>query len=321
MNKLFITGIALAAATTSAMAAELPFPAPAPVYGVVAPPPILRFSWTGCYLGGHFGGSFVDNRFSGPFVDLALPDTTVPGVPGAPNPRTFAISEASIDQNTTGFLIGGQIGCNLQFARRWVIGAEFDASWASQQGNRTTTETESQTFLGTGQASTITTAVSSTGMVTSRTDFIPTLTARVGYTFGNFGQGLIYAKGGAAWARDTFQFTGQVLTTGCGTALLITPAPPQPPFFTCLITNPTIVQSFNFGASETRVGWTLGAGLEWAMFGNWSVKLEYDYLDLGSRTLTLTDSVLPAVSPSISVRINEVKFGINYRFGDPLPVL
>src|SRR5215468_9641006 len=70
---------------------------------------------------------------------------------------------------------------------------------------------------------------------------------------------------------------------------------------------------------ETRVGWTVGAGVEWAVWDNWSVKLEYDYLDFGSRTVTFNDPLLGANNISISRRISEVKLGVNYRFGSPLP--
>ena len=41
-------------------------------------------------------------------------------------------------------------------------------------------------------------------------------------------------------------------------------------------------------ASETRLGWTIGAGLEWAYIPNWSLKLEYGYLDLGSRSVSFS---------------------------------
>jgi outer membrane immunogenic protein len=293
MKNFFVTEIAVAALVTApAMAADLPINAPQ--YGIAAPPPLVAFSWTGCYLGGHFGGGFVNKKLSG-----AIPF-------GAPT--FFTITNNSIDLDSTSLLIGGQVGCNLQFTRRWVIGAEFDASWANKQGSRDSPQSASATLIGTGT----TTTVSSAGVITPTTDYISTATARLGYTFGHFGQGMIYAKGGAAWARDKNQFAGQVSTTAC---TLLSPAPPP---FTCAGTT-TVVTRFNFGASETRVGWTLGAGLEWAMFGNWSTKFEYDYLDLGGRTVTFNDPILPAASTSISVRISEVKFGVSYRFGDPLP--
>ena len=121
MKKLFVAGVGVAAlVAVPAIAADIPPNAPpyAPLY---APPPIRALNWTGCYLGGHIGGSFIDKKFNGPFVDAAVPSTF-----GAPT--SFAISDSSADLGSTGFLGGGQVGCNLQFAPNWVIGVEADAS-------------------------------------------------------------------------------------------------------------------------------------------------------------------------------------------------
>ncbi|HMF24487.1 MAG TPA: outer membrane beta-barrel protein, partial [Pseudolabrys sp.] len=148
----------------------------------------------------------------------------------------------------------------------WVIGIEADASWANPQGGGASQQTESATLIGALPG--ITSTVSSTGFASSRTDFIATATGRLGYTFGRLGEGMVYAKGGAAWARDKYQFNGQVSTSACGLVQIV-PLPPQ-----CVLTNPTIVTPFNFSASETRIGWTVGAGVEWAFWDNWSVKLE-----------------------------------------------
>ena len=117
---------------------------------------------------------------------------------------------------------------------------------------------------------------------------------------------MVYAKGGAAWAHDTYQFNGQVDRR-------------LREIVARSVRNATIVTPFNFGASETRVGWTVGAGVEWAVWDNWSVKLEYDYLDFGSRTVTFNDPVFGAATINVSQRISEVKLGVNYRFGSPLP--
>jgi outer membrane immunogenic protein len=304
VRKLFVAGVAVAALSAApAMAGDLPINAPLypPLYRA---PPIIALSWTGCYLGGHIGGSFVDKKF-GQFVDTAVPSTF-----GAPT--SFAISDPSIDLNSTGLLGGGQVGCNFQFAANWVIGFEADASGANQQGGGDSRlQTESADLIGPGPV--ITTGVSSTGFASSRTDFIATATGRLGYTFGRLGEGMVYAKGGAAWAHDKYQFNGQVSTTACGLVQFV----PLPP--TCVFSNPTIVTPFNFGASETRVGWTVGAGVEWAFWDYWSVKLEYDYLDFGSRTVTFNDPLLGPANISVSERISEVKLGVNYRFGSPLP--
>jgi outer membrane immunogenic protein len=296
MKKRFVAGVAVAALVAApAMAAELPIYAP--LYS--APPPVLAFSWTSCYLGGHIGGSWVDKKF-GQFVDTAVPSTF-----GAPT--SFAISDISTDLGSTGFLAGGQVGCNFQFARNWVIGVEADASWANPQGGGGSSQ---QTEFGTlfGVLPGITTTVSSSGFASARTDFIATATGRLGYTFGRLGQGMVYAKGGAAWARDKYQFSGQVSTTACGVVQIA-----------CVFTNPTVITPFNFAASETRLGWTVGAGVEWAFWDAWSVKLEYDFLDFGSRTVTFNDPVLGPANVNVSQRISEVKLGVNYRFGQPLP--
>jgi outer membrane immunogenic protein len=60
----------------------------------------------------------------------------------------------------------------------------------------------------------------------------------------------------------------------------------------------------------------VGAGIEYAFSGPWSAKLEYDYVGLGTRNLTFV-SVAPPFKFTEDVRQNlqEVKFGINYRFG------
>src|SRR6516225_7964183 len=71
-RRLFVAGLGVAAlAATPAMAGDLPINAPpyAPLYRA---PPIIALNWTGCYLGGHIGGGFIDKKF-GQFVDTAVP--------------------------------------------------------------------------------------------------------------------------------------------------------------------------------------------------------------------------------------------------------
>lgn len=65
--------------------------------------------------------------------------------------------------------------------------------------------------------------------------------------------------------------------------------------------------------SDTWVGWTIGAGAELAMTDTLSVKAEYNYLDLGSRTApvgTLTTVGDSKVSPIAHV----FKLGVNMHF-------
>jgi opacity protein-like surface antigen len=58
------------------------------------------------------------------------------------------------------------------------------------------------------------------------------------------------------------------------------------------------------GFSQTRSGWTLGGGVETALAGNWSAKLEYLYVDLGSTTNPLADRESPQDRPRIGLPRN-----------------
>jgi outer membrane immunogenic protein len=70
---------------------------------------------------------------------------------------------------------------------------------------------------------------------------------------------------------------------------------------------------------ETRTGWTVGGGIEWGFWNNWSAKVEYDFYDFGTRSVTLSGTFAagPITVPGVDIKqsISAVKFGINYRFG------
>jgi opacity protein-like surface antigen len=75
--------------------------------------------------------------------------------------------------------------------------------------------------------------------------------------------------------------------------------------------------------SKSKVGWTAGAGAEWMFAHNWSAKLEYLYVDLGSESAIGT---LASTSPEITIepglsarytwrfRENIAPVGMNYHF-------
>jgi len=65
--------------------------------------------------------------------------------------------------------------------------------------------------------------------------------------------------------------------------------------------------------STTLVGWTVGAGLEMAVASNWSAKLEYLYVDLGSFDCGLSCGL--GVPENIGFTANVIRVGLNYRFG------
>ena len=67
------------------------------------------------------------------------------------------------------------------------------------------------------------------------------------------------------------------------------------------------------------MGWTVGAGVEAALWSNWTAKLEYLYIDFG----TVNDALIgiAPITPIVtSSRVTDqiVRVGLNYRFGGPV---
>lgn len=72
-------------------------------------------------------------------------------------------------------------------------------------------------------------------------------------------------------------------------------------------------------ASNTNAGWTVGGGVEWAFWNNWTVKAEYLYVDLGNQTFTSVPSgrapnLATTLTETFQNRTNIVRVGVNYRF-------
>lgn len=114
-------------------------------------------------------------------------------------------------------------------------------------------------------------------------DYFGTARGRIGYAFGTW---LPYVTGGAAWGRtrvDLNDANGEVVGN----------------------------------KSRVHLGWVAGAGVEFAMGGNWSGKVEYNYIDLGARSYGLGDVPLPDVR--VDPQVHAVKFGLNYRLWDTPP--
>jgi outer membrane immunogenic protein len=65
--------------------------------------------------------------------------------------------------------------------------------------------------------------------------------------------------------------------------------------------------------TETKVGWTAGAGLEYAFVDRWSAKIEYLYVDLG--TATCDTNCSGGGNPlNVTFKTNLVRAGLNYKF-------
>lgn len=115
--------------------------------------------------------------------------------------------------------------------------------------------------------------------------------ARAGYAFGN---ALLYATGGVAFADiKTFYDT-------------IPPASPT-----------AGSQSFE----QTRAGFTVGGGLEYALDANWSARVEYRYSDFGtlSNAISSAGRFWNGYMDYHAIQENAVLFGISFKFGAPPP--
>jgi outer membrane immunogenic protein len=86
-------------------------------------------------------------------------------------------------------------------------------------------------------------------------------------------------------------------------------------------TSLAVPTSNSFSNRETRAGWTVGAGVEASLGGNWTGKIEYLYLDLGkySNTALLLTNFIPLRAVTSSrITDNILRVGVNYRFGGPV---
>lgn len=195
--------------------------------------------------------------------------------------------------DSSGILGGLQAGWNYQIGR-FVIGTEVDFSWAGIDG--TSTAGFSPIPLGV-----MMTPVTFSRSLAANTDWTATSTVRLGYAHDRW---MFYSKAGAAFAHTNY--SSNWTATSLGTTAAI----------------------FAGTGDQTRVGWTVGFGAEWAFWNNVSAKLEYDFMDFGSKTVTVNGALLNFAGPGTSTpasfgivndqTISEVKFGLNYRFM-PLP--
>ncbi|QUS37951.1 porin family protein [Tardiphaga alba] len=67
-------------------------------------------------------------------------------------------------------------------------------------------------------------------------------------------------------------------------------------------------------SSRTATGWTVGSGVEAALGGNWTGKIEYLYLNLGSRSIAF-DAPFAGQLANSELRENLFRVGLNYRIG------
>jgi len=309
MRNSLIFGLAGAvfcfAASGSAFAADLNKPvykAPPP------PPPAPVYSWTGWYVGGNIGygwgdantdvagnGNFVSNTAIGNKEVIQLP-----------NPIGFSETNTA---RLKGVIGGGQFGYNYQFSPTGVVGFETDFQGSGERGSGQLTDPFGLILCSFATASGVCTQTETAGSLAALTsyqakiDWFGTVRGRLGILIGD--QLLVYGTGGLAY--------GEVSVSGNSSISGV------------IESNPAASNEAAFSSSKTNVGYSVGGGIEGRLAflpSNWTWKLEYLYLDLGSLDTTTQPLVLgPALNPNSTTITththftdNIVRVGLNYQF-------
>jgi outer membrane immunogenic protein len=174
----------------------------------------------------------------------------------------------------------------------FVFGVEGEWMRTGIKGGQTFTDA----FLGLSQTTTLETSI----------DWLAIASARAGFVVGD--KLLLYGKGGLAIAEEKQSATVTQTIPGVGSA------------------------AFALNAKPVHTGVVVGAGAEYALGGNWSAKIEYDYIRMFGQAFTGTGietvNAPPAVGQidfaqkfdKMSQDMHLFKFGVNYHF-NPMPVV
>jgi outer membrane immunogenic protein len=196
-----------------------------------------------------------------------------------------------IGGNASGVIGGAHVGYNLQF-NQWVVGLEGDVDGSSL--SKTVNLSPYSNYYLDYIPTTVHTTLGVQGSIRGR----------VGIAFDRV---LLYGTGGVAFGG----FKSDV-TTAYGGGLF---------YFNSVYGH----DSF----SQTRVGWTAGGGIEYAVTNNWSVRAEYRYTDFG-RTHNYLVNAYPTfggdyLTGTVNRHLveNRVQVGFSYKFDTyhPAPVV
>ena len=305
MKRILLSAVVVASAVP-AFAADLPVKAP-----MVAP--VVVYNWTGFYVGGNVGYSW--GRAKTDQTDTGSTTTVTRLFRGVTPPANEIIGDGSILQvpgifpltTTTAATGATSSSANV---KGFIGGGQLGYNLQSGQfvyGIETDFQWSGErgSDLVCAGACALGTAFGSSehslkwfGTLRGRLGFLPT--ERI----------LLYATGGLAYGR----LDSSYLSGFSGFPLL------------------------GGSTSTTRVGWTVGAGIEGAIDSNWTWKAEYLYMDLGSYganlgsgtvgpttvttflgtagpTLQTTTTSTVAATTSSRFSDNIFRVGLNYRFG------
>jgi outer membrane immunogenic protein len=289
MKRLATALAAIALIGTPAFAADMAVKAPPP-----APAPVP--TWTGFYGGIQIGGGWSSEPVNYSANDPLAAELLNGGL-GVPGNQPLA-SGYRISQS--GAVGGFEAGYNWQWSN-WLLGLETDFSFSGMSGRASSPSSVFEVFPGPFTSTQSTTT-------DQTTDWYGTVRGRAGWlATPNL---LLFGTGGFAYGRTSASTTYTILS---GFSI------PVGGFsFNCTANVPCFAGT----ASAVRTGWTAGGGAEWLFAQHWSVKIEYQFVDLGTETVRLTALATtpgpPTVPSSFNAafhdRFNVVRLGLNYRF-------
>ena len=242
--------------------------------------------FSGPYVGLNAGAAWGQSGFS---TNPNCPPTIVGATfcnaapdPSAVNGAAVAAS-GSGTMSPSGFTGGVQAGYNWQ-SGHIVYGTEADFGAFDLDRRATESGIFPFTFLGTQY--TLTQRMSA--------DWLATMRARMGFTIRS--HVLLYATVGLAFSE--FKFSSSYSDNAV---------------------DATFPGGTGYGSkSAIKTGWTAGGGVEWALHGNWLMRAEYLYVDLGSMRVAVPTSNTPDFTQTMSVNSDLTaqigRFGLNYRF-------
>jgi outer membrane immunogenic protein len=313
MRRVFGTSLlALIGLAGTAFAADLSAPLPT----IKAPIPASTINWSGFYVGVSAGGGWYGgNGFvGGGNVGSLVPATNIINVPSTAS-RTAAA-----------FTAGGLAGYNLQFGS-FVLGAETDFNDFDSRSDRSgsTSILCCETFV---PSPIVPPSIVPTDLPSHKTPPVPfhtpafplfvpvyateTLshtsrsqldwfgTARVRFGYVPTPRLLVYGTGGLAYGEVQGNLAWNQV-------------------FSSLVTS----RYWQGSDSDLRVGWTLGAGAEYALTSSISIRAEYLYLDLGKSSVTANYvGLFPATPPLSQIfytsshdnKFNVARAAVAYKF-------
>lgn len=294
MRKLSIAAAIAFAGATIAQAADLPVRSHTKTPALVSP----AYNWTGFYVGLHAGYGWGretadyagDTLTSSSFsFDGPVFGGTPPG-PGSVNPK--------------GAFGGIQAGYNRQFDK-FVVGVETDFSGADIRGQGVSPFLYLPLVLPNPAANVF---------ADQHVRWFGTVRGRVGFT--PVDKLLLYVTGGFAYARieddPSVTLANGINSSGFGIGFLCT----------------ANVTCFQGSSARTATGGTVGAGAEYALSRNITVKAEYLFMSLNGASTPATALRVGGIGPGNvpayvtanygRLDLHTVRFGLNYKFGSPV---